>query len=92
MGDIFLTLEKSLKRLNPHLILESSDFEENERHRVSKWLDILPRNYLVRKSCIESDIYDNGRLKIRTDSSHPTHSFYTAFHEPHVTEFRKKYG
>ena len=86
MSNVFLTLEKTLKRLNPHMILE-----DNERHRIRTWLNILPKNYLKRNFALESNIYDDGRLKINIESSHPSHPFYTALHEPYSTEYIKKY-
>ena len=88
MSKISLRLEQNLRRLNPHLILESDEFEENERHRVRTWLEILPWSYLQRESSMESDIYNDGRLEIKT---RPPEGFYhISMYEPAVTEFRKR--
>ncbi len=92
MNKISLILEQNLKRLNPHLILESSEFEEKERHRVRTWLDILPNNYLKRDSSVGSDIYNKGKLEIRIAPPRDKGcAFYTVLYEPPVTEFRRKH-
>ena len=92
MGSTYLTLEQTLKRLNPHLILESSEFEEKERHRVRTWLDVLSWDYLRRESSVKSDIYNKGRLEINIAPPKDVFiAFYIIFHEPAVTEFRRKH-
>lgn len=93
MGEICLTLEQTLKKLNPHLILESRDFKEDcerERHRVRIWLDILPRGYLKRESSVESDVYNEGKLEIgMAPGDSEGGSFYAVLYEPAVTELMK---
>lgn len=93
---ISLSLRKSLRRLNPRLILECTDFNDGERHWVSPWLRILPWSYLNRDSRIRSDIHNEGRTTIEVlPPPEENGCMYTAFHEPAVTEMirkRCKYG
>ena len=81
-----------LGRLSPNLILESPELEDEGRHKVHRWQDILDQQYLKRGCTIRQDSRNEGRLRICIAPAEGISGpYYPFLHESAVTDYRKEH-